>query len=47
MNLKDVPTSELVDELIMREGVTADIVAPHNTVELVTEGPVIVLEVKD
>ena len=45
--LKDVPTAQLVEELVSREGVATYRVEPYQRKTLIAEGPAIVLIVTD
>ena len=47
MELKDIPTCELVEELMKREGVNTIILDPYQTKKIKVEGPMIVLKVID
>lgn len=46
-NLNNLSTKELVEELKTREGVHAIEVPPHETKNITTEGPSIIIEVID
>lgn len=47
MNLKDIPTSILVQELSEREGVEKTIADPYQDVRVEVNGPAIVLVIID
>ena len=47
MELKDVKTCELVEELKKREGVEAKIAEPHKDMSVSVNGPAVVLIVVD
>lgn len=47
MELKDIPTKSLVDELRSREGVETTIAEPYEDVTVSANGPAIVLVVID
>lgn len=47
MNLKEVSTKELVEELKQREGVEAHIIGPSALITVQADGPAIVLVVID
>ena len=47
MDIKDVPTCELVDELMNREGVAHNTIGPNAKLTLDVDGPAVVLEVFD
>lgn len=47
MNLKDIPTCELVKELEKRKGVEYIIVAPYEIEKFQVEGPMILLKIID
>lgn len=47
MNVKEVTTRDLVEELRKREGVDVRLVGPSETLAVETDGPVIVLIVTD
>lgn len=47
MELKDIPTCKLIEELEKREGVEHIIVAPYEIKKIEVEGPVVMLKVVD
>ncbi len=47
MNLNEISTYDLVEELKKREGVRAERVAPYEDYQLSVNGPVVVLVVTD
>lgn len=47
MELKKIPTKELVDELKIREGVEMTIAEPYEDVTVSANGPAIVLVITD
>lgn len=47
MNLKDIPTCELVKELEKREGVDCITIAPHQIKKFEIEGPAVILKIID
>lgn len=47
VDLKKMPTKELVEELVSRTGVTRIIAEPEQYVEIKESGPAIILVVKD
>lgn len=47
MNLKDVPTCKLVEELAMRDGVEKKIAEPYQDVDVSVNGPAIILVITD
>lgn len=47
MNLKEITTKDLVEELSRREGVKAIIAEPYEDIEIKVNGPAIVLEIID
>lgn len=47
MNLKEIPTCELVAELETREGVETNQIGPSASITLKVDGPVVVLSVID
>lgn len=47
MNMKEITTKQLVEELQTREGIEATIAEPYKDVEIKVNGPAIVLVVTD
>ncbi|MCF2651818.1 BC1881 family protein [Anaeromassilibacillus senegalensis] len=47
MNLENIPTCELVDELSKRDGVVQKIAEPYQDVDISVNGPAIILVVTD
>ena len=47
MELHEIPTCELVKELIVRDGVTARELAPYETYMMSGEGPTILMIIED
>jgi hypothetical protein len=47
MNLKDIPTCQLVAELATREGVSTTTAEPYQDVQVSVNGPAIILTIID
>lgn len=45
--LKNIPTKQLVEELIGREGVEKTVIQPHEMTAVEVDGPAIVLVITD
>ena len=47
VDLKNIPTNQLVEELVNRDGVEEVVLPPYEKSEIEVDGPVIVLMVTD